>query len=99
VAEWSKAAVLKTERGDAPDTHESKRKQGQIDRDDARGEAPESAPTGPNDSHAFYVGTIKDDSRDALEAALARALDRATEAGQWEVVKVILAQVERRGRG
>jgi len=43
----------------------------------------------------FSSGTLKDGSANVLEAALARALDRATEAGQWDVVKTILAQVER----
>ena len=44
-------------------------------------------------------GTIKDESDGKLEAALARALDRATREGQWDVVRGILEALGGRGRG
>jgi hypothetical protein len=79
--------------------HEAPEKQAQsapVLRLAAVGEGADCVPVIPGVSE---VRTLKDDSLNALDAALARALDLATSKGRLDLVEAILDQIARRRAG
>ena len=84
---------------DHGDAHETTIKQGVSSSSRVPATLTESDESGLTKALVFPSGTLRDVSPNGLEAALARTLDAATKAEQWDVVRTILAQLGGRGRG